>query len=247
MNRTATARPTSYTPKVKAEEAGGNKWARIQAELATSARRENQARAQNANNGWGQPSNPFDMNSVLSANQTDNASQALNLNAAMQANQGMTSDLLRQAQQMSQQQSIDNRNNLMMMGQQKLAQDQQMAGFEAQLQRSANNTSASASDWMNAQNMYGQAQDQARTADDRSRSAMNAQIMAQQYQQNQAAQQNRDNNEAARHLAVIENQKAQQLANTQANAQVSTARIGADAGVLSSMFSSFGGGGFRYW
>jgi hypothetical protein len=242
------ATKTNYTPKVKAEEAGGNKWARIQAELATSARKENQGRAQNANNGWGQSSNPFDMNAVLSSAQTGASNANIDLNAANQAAQNQAQSWLAQLQPSNQQQTADLKNTFIQMGQQTVANQQAMEGFRAQLQRSANSTSAPASDWMNAQNMYGQAQDQARVADERSRAAMSAQIAAQQYQQNQANQQARDNNEAARHLAVIDNQKQQQLANTQANAQVATARIGADAGVLSSMFSSFGGGGgFRYW
>ena len=238
---------TNYTPKVKAEEAGGNKWARIQAELATSARRENQARAQNANNGWGQPSNPFDMNAVISGSQSGASNANIDLNGVQQAAMAQMQNWMPQIQQQTQQQTGDLRNSILQMSQQTLANQQAMEGFRAQLDRSADNKSSSASDWMNFQNMYGQAQDQARTADDRARAMANAQIMAQQYQQNQANQQNRDNNEAARHLAVIDNQKSQQLANTQANAQIATARIGADAGVLSSMFSSFGGGGFRYW
>lgn len=239
---------TNYTPKVKAEEAGGgNKWARIQAELATSARRENQARAQNANNGWGQPSNPFDMNAVISGSQSGASNANINLNAANQAAQNQAQTWISQLQPSNQQQTADLKNTFIQMGQQNIANQQAMEGFRAQLDRSANNTSAPASDWMNAQNFYGQAQDQARTADDRARATMSAQIAAQQYQQAKAREQNRDNNEAARHLAVLENQKAQQLASTQANAQIATARIGADAGVLSSMFSSFGGGGFRYW
>jgi len=232
---------TSYTPKVKAEEAGGNKWARIQAELATSARKENQGRAQNANNGWGQSSNPFSMENAISQGQQ----------IAQQTTQTGLDNQSNWMQQLSQQVNQANtayKNDLITSAQQGLANQQAMEGFRAQLDRSANNTSSSASDWMNATQQYGQGQDQARVADERSRAAMSAQIAAQQYQQNQANQQARDNNEAARHLAVIDNQKQQQLANTQSNAQVATARIGADAGVLSSMFSSFGGGGgFRYW
>jgi len=232
---------TNYTPKVKAEEANGNKWARIQAELATSARKENQARAQNANNGWGQSSNPFSLENAMG--QAQQVGQQLN-----QTTMGDQANWINQLQQQQRQSDLTYKNDLLQMSQQGLANQQAMEGFRAQLDRSANNTPASASDWMNAQNLYGQGQDQARVADERSRAAMSAQIAAQQYQQNQANQQARDNNEAARHLAVIDNQKQQQLANTQANAQVATARIGADAGVLSSMFSSFGGGGgFRYW
>jgi hypothetical protein len=232
---------TNYTPKVKAEEANGNKWARIQAELATSARKENQARAQNANNGWGQSSNPFSLENAMG--QAQQVGQQLN-----QTTMGDQANWINQLQQQQRQSDLTYKNDLLQMSQQGLANQQAMEGFRAQLDRSANNTPASASDWMNAQNLYGQGQDQARVADERSRAAMSAQIAAQQYQQNQANQQARDNNEAARHLAVIDNQKQQQLANTQSNAQVATARIGADAGVLSSMFSSFGGGGgFRYW
>lgn len=237
---------TNYIPQAKAQEAdNGGKWKQIQAQLATSAFKENQGRQKTSDNGWGQAANPFDMNNVIK----DQWNQAIDVNGANQAAQNTTINWIDQLRQMTADQTTTGKNDRLQAQQQGFAYQVAADSHNAQLDRSANKETNPGGEWMNRQDAIGQQQDAARTAADRAASLQNSQIAAQQYAQNQQLQGQRDNNAAASHLAAQQAGAQNVLGTIQANAQLNTAKIGADAGVLSSMFSSFGGGGggYRYW
>jgi hypothetical protein len=220
----------SYVPKLKAEEASGNKWKDLQNQV--SQYRDN---IQQRDNGWGNldsnPGNPYDMSAVI-ANMNTQMQNVLGQGGAaldQQRSQAINEGIALTGQAYALQSGADAA-RAQAAASAVQAQQPEFSLFDGGLARSAqinDRTSAAANQ----------------------RLANNQQSASAEYMQGQQNQAATRAQEAQRHMQVLQNQNNAQTASIAANAQTNTARIGADAGVLSSMFNSFGqgGGGYRYW